>query len=105
MKLTPASRAARQSWLAVASSASPPNDIVPSAMRDTLTPVLPRKRSISDRPVSSARERRIDAREHLLLRRRHLADAEEAARSSGDHLREPDDLVLEQLVLLVVELT
>ena len=49
-------------------------------------------------------ERGFDAREDLLLGRRHLADAEEAAGGGRDHLREPDDLVLEQAVLLVVEL-
>src|SRR5262245_56240043 len=40
----------------------------------------------------------------LLLGRRHLAEAEDAARGGRDQLGEPDDLVLEQAVLLVVEL-
>ena len=41
IRLTPASRAARQIDAEVASSASPPNDIAPSATRETLTPVGP----------------------------------------------------------------
>src|SRR3569623_2691873 len=99
MKLTPASRAARQTCADVASSESPPNDIAPSATLETMTPVLPRVRN-----TRLAVERGCDPREHLLLGSRDAADAEEAAGGARDHLREADDLVLEQAVLLVVEL-
>src|SRR6476646_9383067 len=95
MKLMPASRAAPQIWAAVASSESPPNDIARCA---TPSPRFCRG------SASSACKGGFDAMEDLLLRRRNLADAEEATRRGRDHLREPDDLVLEQLVLLVVEL-
>src|ERR1043165_8936232 len=53
---------------------------------------------------SSPVERGFDAVQALLLAARHLAEAEDAARRRRHHLREPDDLVLEQAVLLVVEL-
>src|SRR5438552_554868 len=127
IRLTPASRAARQIAAEAASSASPPNDIAPRAMRDTRTPVAPSRRvsiiaprssrgdflgpgsrgapsprSI-DRPRSSM-ERRLDPVQHLLLARRHLAEAQDPARRGRDHLGEADDLVAEQPVLLVVEL-
>src|SRR5215475_2782296 len=106
IRLTPASRAARQIAAEVASSASPPNAIAPSAMLETLTPVAPS--SLIARPASShgdsSVERGLDAVEHLLLGGRHLAEAEDPAGRGRDQLGEPDDLVLEQPVLLVVEL-
>src|SRR3977135_4477281 len=96
----PASRAMRQIDAAVASSASLPNAIAPSAMREILTPVLP---SCLIDPAS-ALERGLDAVPPLPPGRRHLPEPEDPAGRRGDHLRDPDDLVLEQPALLVVEL-
>src|SRR5258708_2232168 len=110
MKLMPASRAARQTCAAVASSESPPNDIVPSATLETWTPVLPRARmGQAQHPapvlaIGSARERAFDALQHFFFGCRDATDAEEATGGACDHLREADDLILQQAVLLVVEL-
>src|SRR5664279_4515392 len=110
MKLMPASRAARQTCAAVASSESPPNDIAPSATLETLTPVLPRARMLrahhpaSALAIGSARERAFDPLQHFFFRCRNPTDAEEATGGAGNHLREADDLILQQAVLLVVEL-
>ena len=70
-------------------------------MRETLTPGLAEE---ARQQGGSARERGLDAVQRLLLGARHLAEAEQAAGRRRDHLREADDLVLEQPVLLVVEL-
>src|SRR5205814_384736 len=53
---------------------------------------------------TSAVESGFDPLQHLLLVLRDPPDAEETTGRRGDHLREADDLVLEQAVLLVVEL-
>src|SRR5215211_6438832 len=87
--------------VAAASSASPPNAIAPSEMRETLTPVRPS--NFTDDPRSTG-ERAFDPSEGLLLGARHFAEAEDAAGRRRDHLREADDLILEEAVLFVVEL-